>query len=133
MKKYLLLATAFLLPALASAQLRGTVYHDADRNGLRNASEKGMAGISVSDGKTVVKTSPDGSFELPANPQARFVTVTTPSGYKPGDAHYIRIEPGREKYNFGLVRTGYTGAFEFVQIADTETPTPKEWLDNLKA
>lgn len=32
-----------------------------------------------------------------------------------------------------MVRTGYTGAFEFVQIADTETPTPKEWLDNLKA
>ena len=133
MKKHLLLATAFLLPALASAQLRGTVYHDADRNGLRNASEKGLAGISVSDGKNVVKTSPDGSFELPANPQARFVTVTTPSGYRPGDAHYIRIEPGREKYNFGLVRTGYTGAFEFVQIADPETPTPKEWLDNLKA
>lgn len=133
MKKQVLLAAAFLLPALASAQLRGTVYHDADRNGLRDASEKGLAGISVSDGKNVVKTSPDGSFELPANPQARFVTVTTPSGYRPGDAHYIRIEPGREKYDFGLVRTGYTGAFEFVQIADTETPTPKEWLDNLKA
>ena len=133
MKKQLLLAAAFLLPALASAQLRGSVFQDTNRNGVREASEKGMAGISVSDGKNVVKTKANGSFELPDNPNARFVTVTTPSGYKPGDAHYLKVAPGTGSYDFGLVRSGNTGAFEFIQIADTETYTPKEWLDNLKA
>lgn len=133
MKKQLLLAAAFLLPALVSAQLRGTVFQDTNRNGVREASEKGMAGISVSDGKNVVKTKADGSFELPDNPKARFVTVTTPSGYKPGDAHYLKVAPGTGSYDFGLVRSGNTGAFEFIQITDTETYTPKEWLDNLKA
>lgn len=133
MKKQLLLAAAFLLPALASAQLRGTVFQDTNRNGVREASEKGMAGVSVSDGKNVVKTKADGSFELPDNAKARFVTVTTPSGYKPGDAHYLKVTPGKGSYDFGLVQSGTAKAFEFIQITDTETYTPKEWLDNLKA
>lgn len=133
MKKQLLLAAVFLLPTLASAQLRGTIYPDTNRNGMRDASEKGIAGISVSDGKNVVKSAADGTFELPENPQARFVTVTTPSGYMPRDTHYLKVAPGTEGYDFGLVRTGKTGPFEFIQIADTETHTPKEWLDNLKS
>lgn len=133
MKRPLLLAAAFLLPAMASAQLHGTVYNDANRNGVRDAAEKGMANISVSDGKTVVKTAADGSFELPANPKARFVTVTTPSGFKPGDAHYLPIEPGTSAYDFGLVASNNSGSFDFIHITDTETAVPKEWIDNLKA
>ncbi|WP_298062983.1 PQQ-binding-like beta-propeller repeat protein [uncultured Rikenella sp.] len=133
MKKQCLLAIAVLLPALASAQLRGTVYLDGNGSGSRDASEKGLAGVSVSDGRNVVKTSADGSFELPDNPQARFVTVTTPSGYRPGDTHYRKVAPDKESYDFGLIKSGHAGAFEFIQITDTETPTPKEWLDDLKA
>lgn len=132
-KQILLGAAALMLPALAAAQLRGTVYNDANGNGLREASEKGMSGISVSDGRSVVKTSANGTFELPQNPKARFVTVTSPSGYKPGDSHYLKINLKEDAaYNFGLVKTGNTGAFEFLQIADTETHTSKAWLDNLK-
>ncbi|MDE5944985.1 MAG: metallophosphoesterase, partial [Rikenella sp.] len=133
MKKHLLWTALFLWPAVVSAQLRGTVYHDANGNGRRDGSEKGLSGVSVSDGRHVVKTAADGSFELPANPQARFVSVTTPSGYAPAREHYIRVVPEATSYDLGLVRNGYTGAFEFVQIADTETPTPKEWLEDLKA
>lgn len=124
MKKACLAALAFLVPSLALAQLRGTVRNDA--------TGRGLAGVSVSDGKHVVKTSADGSFELPANPQARFVTVTTPSGYAPTTEHYIRIAPDVASYDFSLARNGHTGAFDFIQIADTETHAPKEWLDNLK-
>lgn len=132
MKKHLLWAALFLWPAVVSAQLRGTVYHDANGNGRRDGSEKGLSGVSVSDGRNVVKTAADGSFELPENPQARFVSVTTPSGYAPGEAHYIPVAQEATSYDFGLVRNGHTGAFEFIQITDSETPTPKEWIEDLK-
>lgn len=133
MKNQLLTAAALLLPVMASAQLRGTVYLDANRNGVREAAEKSLSGIAVSDGRNVVKTDASGAFELPANPKARFVTVTSPTGYKPAGTHYIRVAPGAGTYDFGLVAAPNRGAFEFIQITDTETHTPKEWLDNLKA
>lgn len=130
--KKLFITALLCAPLFAAGQLRGTVYYDADGNGVRNATERGMAGVSVSNGREVVKTAADGSFELPDDPTARFVTVTTPSGYRPGETHYLKIVSGTGSYDFGLVRNGHTGAFEFIQITDTETPTPKEWIDDLK-
>lgn len=134
MKKgfYIILLSA-LLPMAGNAQLRGTVYHDTNRNSVRDTGEKPLAGVSVTDGLHVVKTDEKGEFELPGeHPQARFVTVTTPSGYRPARTHYLKIEPERASYDFGLTKTAHTGAFDFIHITDTEATSYKDWLDNLK-
>ncbi len=124
---------AFAFPLTAAAQLSGTVYHDTNADGIRNADEKPIAGVAVTDGLNVVKTDARGRFELPGgHPQARFVTVTTPSGYKPLGDHYLAIEQGRNSYDFGLVKSPHTGAFEFIQVTDSETNNHKPWIDNLK-
>ena len=41
-----------------------------------------LAGVLVTDGRTVVRTGADGLFELPHDPDARFVFITTPRGHQ---------------------------------------------------
>ena len=40
---------------------------------------EGLADVSVSDGRNVVKTDENGNFELPGYRKTRFITVTAPS------------------------------------------------------
>ena len=48
--------------------------------GVVEAGGKGLGGISVSDGLSVVRTSANGEFELVSAPGAEFVFVTLPAG-----------------------------------------------------
>ncbi len=43
----------------------GTVFHDANRNGKRDAGESGIPDVRVSNGRVVVQTDQDGSYRLP--------------------------------------------------------------------
>lgn len=43
---------------------RGFVFHDANGNGKRDADEKGLAEVRVSNGQDIVQTGDDGSYEL---------------------------------------------------------------------
>lgn len=129
-QKISIVLTALLMPLALQAQIRGVVYHDSNRNGVQEGSEKGLSGISVSDGKEVVKTNPKGEYELPANPDARFVFVTTPSGYEAPENLYLPVSAA--SHDFGLVKNNHTGAFEFLQVTDTETHNYKSWIDNLR-
>ena len=45
----------------AFAQIEGGVYIDTNRNGIRDAGEKGIKGVCVQDGLHVVQTAEDGS------------------------------------------------------------------------
>ncbi len=124
MKRTFLLGILCLGQALsAAAQITGTVTDKLNK--------KPLARIAVSDGLHVVKTDAAGRFSLPDNPKARFVFVTTPSGYQPSGRHYIPVSSGAA-YHFELLPGGPQGAFEFIQITDSETPRYGPWIDNLK-
>ena len=45
---------------------RGTVFLDANRNAILDAGETGIEGVQVSNGREVVLTGADGSYEIPA-------------------------------------------------------------------
>lgn len=54
------------------------------RNTIRgrvSARGKKLAGVSVSDGFSVVQTNRKGRYQLPVNDQARFVFISVPAGY----------------------------------------------------
>jgi hypothetical protein len=54
--------------------LRGTVYLDANRNDMRDAGERGVANVAVSNGSDVVRTDAEGRYALPiADGQSVFV------------------------------------------------------------
>lgn len=59
---------------------RGIVFNDADRDGLRSAGERGLAGVKVSDGVELATTGTDGTYRLPVVP-GRTVFAIKPAGY----------------------------------------------------
>jgi hypothetical protein len=50
--------------------------------GAVQAAGKGIANVAVSDGRTVVATASDGTFELVTSSQREFVRITVPAGYR---------------------------------------------------
>lgn len=94
-----------------------------------------MAGVSVSDGRNVVKTDAEGKFTLEGYHKSRFVTVTTPSGYV-ADSYYQHVEKGKESYDFKLTPNEGMGKEEhsFIQVADTEIGESGvgPWIDSVK-
>lgn len=126
-------------PFCLFAQYSGKVYVDENRNGKYDAGEKLLSGIAVSDGLNVVQTNDKGEFSLSGHTKAKFVFITTPSGYKTNDSYYHHIESSRAGYDFGVIpyQAGVDkdGSHRFIQISDTEIGSPQgqeEWVKNVK-
>lgn len=75
---------------------------------------KGVAGVSVTDGRIVVKTDAKGRYELASDGNAEFLYISVPSGYEAGTLNfapefYRRVSDiGSKKANvdFEIYRTG---------------------------
>ena len=98
---------------------------------------KVAAGVTVSDGLVCVQTAADGGFELPYREGARFLSVTTPSGWRT-DWPHLALPRKYQKYEFPLSRDPQTAGdgCSFVHIADSEISRPhagvQAWMDRVK-
>ncbi len=117
----------------------GRVFIDKNKNGKFDNDEKTLENVIISDGLNVVKTAADGSFRLPGHDKERFIFITTPSGYKTNNKHYISISPEISSYDFGLQTYNdgihSDGSHRFVHITDTEifnTEGHADWVDNVR-
>lgn len=125
-----LIATGIALGVLFSSKgpFTGTVI-DASTN-------TPMAGVSVSDGRNVVKTDAEGKFTLDGYYKSRFVTVTTPSGYV-ADSYYQHVEKGKGSYDFKLTPNAGMGQekHSFIQVSDSEIGENGvgPWIDSIHA
>lgn len=59
---------------------RGTVFHDRNHNGIRDAGEEGLAGVGVSDGERIVETDASGEYVLHLDAGSE-VFVLKPAGW----------------------------------------------------
>jgi 3',5'-cyclic AMP phosphodiesterase CpdA len=108
----------FMIPAsvllLAATVVSGVVFDDANGNGRRDAGEKGLPGVVVSDGVEVVETGTDGSYRLSAT--ARNVFLVTP-----GDRR--ATSPWHEKtaisIDFALAPSPVAETWRFAHLSDT--------------
>lgn len=135
MKLLKLLACCLLpIPSLFAQQRVGRVFEDQNANNLFEKNENLLGGITVSDGYDVVKTNRDGTYTLPYNPNARFLSVTVPSGYKATKTHYIPLRAEAKNLDFALVKDAVqqNDFLRFIQITDTETPLYGPWIDNVR-
>ncbi len=98
----------------------GTVFDDANANGVRDAGELGLQGILVSNGIACRSTGADGVYNLPSDNSLIFMTV-------PGDRASTSpwySAPSTDNIDFGLrpapEKAGAAGeaGFSFVQITD---------------
>ena len=64
----------------AAQTARGTVFIDDNSDGVRSAGERGVQGVSVSNGCDVVLTDADGRYEIALAP-LQILFVSQPSGY----------------------------------------------------
>jgi len=112
-----------------AAQLNAFVYEDKNGNGIPEDSEPGIPGALVSDGLEIVKTDRQGKFSLPKNPKARFITLTTPSGYEHTTAFYRKPDSG--DLTFGLRKAKSTSG-RFIQVTDMHAERLDDWAGNLK-
>lgn len=94
-----------------------------------------VEGVSVSDGRNVVKTDADGQFTLNGWRKSHFITVTAPAGYWTED-YYIPVDKKTASYNFTLEKSEIAAgeAHSFIQISDTEIGENGvgEWIDYIK-
>ena len=136
MKKKLLI----IIPALAAvtaAVVLGVIFMPGKGySGTVTNDGKPMSGVSVSDGRNVVKTDENGAFKLKGYRKTRFITVTVPAGYTT-ENYYIPVDKDKsEGYDFTLEKSNIEKgqAHSFIQISDTEIGEKGvgEWIDFVK-
>ncbi|MDH6533556.1 hypothetical protein D0T51_00970 [Parabacteroides sp. 52] len=140
MKKIILAFCSLVAISLqVHATYTGRVFVDKNKNGIMDKGEKPMAGVAVSDGLHVVRTTAEGLFKLPGHEKERFIFITTPSGYKTDNRHYIRISHSSTSYNFGLQpyedRIQKDGSHTYIHITDTEifnTTQHEDWIKDIR-
>ncbi|MGI5168276.1 PQQ-binding-like beta-propeller repeat protein [Spirillospora sp. CA-253888] len=94
----------------------GVVFRDLDGDGRRDPGERGMSGISVTDGAVWATTDRDGAYRLEIDPGRRgtdLVQIVSPTGYTPAlrddyvPRFFQRVPEGAGVHtglDFGLVR-----------------------------
>lgn len=68
------------------ATARGSVFHDRDADGLRDAGEAGIPGVAVSDGRSVTRTDSAGRWTLPRHDDAIYFVIKPRGWMTPVDA-----------------------------------------------
>lgn len=120
-------AAVISLAATAKGTIVGTV--------TENGTNAPVAGVSVTDGRNVVKTDDNGKYEIKVWRKSHFIAITIPSGYKT-DSYYIPFDKSKESYDFSLNKSDITAQADhsFLQISDTEIGEngTGEWLDTVK-
>ncbi len=147
-----------LLGVAATSPLRkqvahGVVFEDLDQDGVRDSGEPGLAGVRVSDGRTVVLTDAEGRWSLPVEEEA-VVFLTKPSGFRtpltqnmlprfyylhrpsgsPRGMRYPGIEPTGPlpaSIDFPLIRSEEPSVFEALLFADPQ-PANEAELDYVR-
>ncbi|QFQ01756.1 hypothetical protein CUROG_01780 [Corynebacterium urogenitale] len=68
-------------PAEDQSTFTGYVFDDANKNSTKDESEKGIEGVSVTNGRDVVRTDSEGRYSLPVYEDMN-VSVTQPAGWQ---------------------------------------------------
>ena len=123
-------------------QAKGFVFQDTNENRLKDANEKGVQGVAVSNGTDIVHTNSDGAYELPISsgdilfvikPKAwmtpvnedflpQFYYLHKPNG-SPKDFKYQGSEPTGslpEEINFPLYQESADEEFKMVVFGDPQ-------------
>ncbi|HEX4936064.1 MAG TPA: metallophosphoesterase [Gemmatimonadaceae bacterium] len=97
----------------------GMVFDDANGNGRRDPSERGVAGVVVSDQDSVVVTGADGSYRLTSDFRTGVAFVSVPSGYRAGDRFWVAVGPTTTSADFALRRTPPRRRLTLLHASDT--------------
>ena len=121
-------------PAKNDDTIEGRVFRDRDRDSHADSGERGVGGVTVSNGRDVVTTDSQGRYELPAY-ENMTVFITQPSGFQvPVDEsnvaqfHYNHLPQGSPDLKYGGIEpTGpLPDALNFPLVRSRQTNTDKQ-------
>jgi hypothetical protein len=112
----LIVLTGSVRPLSAQA-VHGIVFNDANGNGMRDAAERGLRGIIVSNQDAVVTTGSTGNFTLDPGP-AGLIFVSVPNGYRAVGSFWRRAAD-TTPLTFALQPSRQPGTFQFIHASDT--------------
>ncbi len=116
----LLAVSSMVVPSRAVAQtaeLHGIVYADANANGKRDASERGVSGVMISNQRDVVVSDSLGQFVIPSG-RTGIVFVSVPDGFRSSGAFWRTTSAAPASVDFGLIRRAQSRTFSFVHASD---------------
>lgn len=105
--------SAFCLFSQAK-EITGIVFEDLNGNGIRDAGERGIAGVAISDQEMVVVTDQNGAFAINSNNDFPYLFLSLPDGYR--GAYYF---PKGKQMVFPLQKTKVAKSFRFIHASDT--------------
>jgi hypothetical protein len=115
----LVVAAPWLPRAQAPATVAGVVFEDLNGNGRRDAGERGLTGVVVSNQREVVRTTADGTYQLPG---AGFgvVFVSVPDGFRTvGSFWRSAADTKGASMDFALAARQSAAEFTFIHASDT--------------
>lgn len=123
MKKFplILIILLFFYPVLAR-----------DLKGVITSAGKGVGGVLVTDGVTIVKSDARGRYKLNTDDRTQFVYIVQPSGYQTPFRNgvcqfYNPVTSGNDQYNFELTKLSQDQDFVLLAIADVQTGNDKHF------
>jgi Icc protein len=96
--------------------ITGTVFEDANSNGIQDDDEQGVKGVLVSNGVYCRPTNKAGEYNLPA--EGSLVFITTPRDYTPTGQWYASIPSGELSFGLRYTPEKDSSDFTFVQMTD---------------
>jgi len=100
-----------------ATEVSGVVFDDTNRNGTRDAGERGVAGVAVSNQDTVVTTDTSGTFRLPGEGTG-VIFVSMPNAYRPVGPWW-RPARSAEPLSFAVAREQPGAELTFIHASDT--------------
>jgi hypothetical protein len=100
-----------------SAEVHGMVYADVNADGKRDASERGVSGVMVSNQRDVVVTDSLGHYVIPRGTTG-IVFVSVPDGFRSSGAFWRTTSATPTSVDFGLARRAASRTFTFVHASD---------------
>ena len=104
--------------AAAQGPTTGTVFVDANGNGIHDPAERGVAGVAVSNQDAVTTTDGSGRFHLPRG-GAGIVFISVPDGYRSLGKFWRAASDSTAPLDFALASAPRARQFRFVHASDT--------------
>jgi predicted MPP superfamily phosphohydrolase len=120
------LALAMFIMISATAQQKtiavtGSVFVDTNNNGLRDANENGVKGVTVSDQGITMMTDEAGFFQFQSTSNLGFIQVVQPDGYTVKGSFWKKIPSDQSEFNvdFPVIKSSKPAKFTFIHASDT--------------
>ena len=113
-----LVAATGLLLAEPPPGVHGVVFDDRNANGVRDAGERGIAGVVVSDQDEVVRTDRDGNYALDVAGGYGLVSVSVPAGRRVVGRWWKPAGDGTASVDFALAGARAADTFTFIHASD---------------